>query len=53
MKQNGAKINEQSMKNRYRNGRRRRDEKRTFEVRISIKLSNPRILKKYEKPRVL
>ena len=37
------------MKNRRRNGRRRRDEKRTFEVWISIKISNSRILKIYEK----
>ena len=46
--QNGAKIDGKSMKNRCRNGRRRRDEKRTFEVRISIKISNSRILKMYE-----
>ena len=51
--ENGVKIHEQSMKNRCRNGCRRRDEKRTFEVRNSIKNSNPRILKKYEKPLVL
>jgi hypothetical protein len=32
MKQNGAQIDDKSMKNRCRNGRRRRDEQRTFEV---------------------
>ena len=49
--QNGAKINEQSMKNRCRHGRRHRNEKRTLEVWISLKKSNPQILKIYENPK--
>ncbi len=48
-----AKIDEKSMKNRRRHGRRHRDEKRALEVQISFDISNPRILNKYENIQVL
>jgi len=50
---NEAKIEEKSMKNRRRNGRRHRDEKRALEVQISFEISNTRILQKYENIQVL
>ena len=46
--QNGAKIDEKSMENRRRKGRRRRDENRTLEVRSSIEMSNLLFFKIHE-----